>query len=757
VAVFLGVLVMLRLAELPPLAWAALLPVAAGLAALCRVGRFPLLVAVGFLWALARAHLAMHGALPPALEGRDLSVLGTVASPVERLEGGARFLFDVEAIPAAGSGPAWAGRVRLTWYGREGSGLSPGQRWELTLRLKRPRGFSNPGSFDFEAWLALNGVKATGYVRDGPGTGAQGPGRGRWVPRLRADLSRRVQQALDGHPQEGIVRGLVVGLTDGVADRQWEVFRQTGTTHLMAISGSHVALVAGLVFVALRWGWAATLYPVVRRGAPSVAAAGAFAAALGYAALAGLSVPTQRAAVMAGAGLLAWVLRARSSPAHALALGVLGVLILDPLSPLAPGFWLSFVAVAVLLAGVARGTRLQALWARWGRPHLAVGVALLPLTLSLFGENPWVGPAANFIAVPWVGLLVVPPALLGALLLYVLPAAGEGLLLAAAWASDRLWWLLELLASPGWVYAGPVAVSPWALAAAAVGVGVLLLPRGFPARWLALVWLAPLLAPPLARPGPGEAWLTVLDVGQGLAVVVETAQRVLLYDAGPRYGPGLDAGRAVVVPFLRRRGWTRVDRLVMSHGDGDHVGGAASVLRAVPVGEVLGSGGNLVAARPCLRGERWSWDGVLFEVLHPGPSGLAGNDGSCVVRVRAGSAGALLAGDLESRGERRLLALEGEALRADVVVVPHHGSRGASTPGFVAAVAARHAVFATGYLNRFRFPAPEVVARYRAAGATVHETARAGAVRVTLGGAGGPRVSHHREENRRFWHTRLDD
>ncbi|MCU0935433.1 MAG: DNA internalization-related competence protein ComEC/Rec2 [Gammaproteobacteria bacterium] len=754
-AFFAGVLLVLQLPELPDARLALLLPASLVLAAVCLRARVPALAVAGFLWALLRADLALSGALPLALEGREVTVVGTVVGVPEREERALRFELRVEAVEGDAAGWQLPVRVRVDWYDPVPA-LATGERWRLTTRLRRPKGLSNPGGFDYEAWLLLRGLRATGYVRPGPRDGRLAAPAGVLVNRVRGALAARIDRALDGHPHRGVVKGLVVGLTGDVPVGHWEVFRATGTTHLMAISGSHVVLVAALVYAAARGLWAAAGTAALRVAAPRVAALCGLLAAAGYAALAGLSVPTQRAVVMAGVVLLARAWRGRVSAGHALALALLAVLLADPLSPLAPGFWLSFLAVGVLvLISVERGVR-EGPWHRWGRPHLLVAIGLMPVTLAVFGENPWVGPVANAVAVPWVGLLVVPPALLGSLLVLAWPAGGAALLGLSALAMDGLWPLLEALAGLDWTYRGPVAPGPAALAAAGLGVLLALLPRGVPGRWLGLLGLLPLLLPPLPRPAPGEVWLTLLDVGQGLSAVVATAEHVLVYDAGPRYGPGRDAGGTVVAPVLRRQGWGRVDTLLLSHPDADHVGGAASVLRGVRVAELMGSpAGGRGPDRPCAAGAGWAWDGVRFRVLHPAVSApRPDNDASCVLRVETGGGALLLPGDVEARAEAELVAGSAD-LRADVLVVPHHGSRGASSPAFVAAVAPRHALFATGYGNRFRFPAAEVLARYRAAGAEVHDTARAGAIEVRLDRAGRIEVRHYRAGHRRFWHTPL--
>lgn len=754
-AFFAGVLLVLQLADLPDPRLALLLPAVLTLAVANRYARLPALAVAGFLWGVLRADLSLSGGLPQNLEGRDLTLVGTVASVPEREDRALRFELRVERVEGGGDDWDLPVRVRLDWYD-PAPVLVPGERWRITARLRRPKGLSNPGGFDYEAWLLLRGLRATGYVRRAPADASLGGPRGAPVNRLRAELAARIDRALGAHPHRGVVKGLVVGLTGEVSDRHWEVFRATGTTHLMAISGSHVVLVAAVAYAAVRWLWAAAGHAALWLAAPRVAAVCALLAAAGYAALAGFSVPTQRAVVMAGVVLLARTWWGRLSAAHALALALLGVLLTDPLSPLAPGFWLSFLAVGVLLLISAERTGRAGPWRRWGRPHLLVAVGLLPITLAVFGENPWLGPVANAVAVPWVGLAVVPGALLGSAVVLAWPAAGAALLELSALAMDGLWSLLTALASLAWTYRGPVHPSVAALAAAGVGVLVALLPRGVPGRWVGLVGLLPLLSPHLPRPVTGEVWLTLLDVGQGLAAVVQTAGHVLVYDAGPRYGPGRDAGSTVVVPFLRRQGLGQVDVLMLSHPDSDHVGGAASVLRGVHVLDLRGSPApGREADRGCAAGEVWTWDGIRFRVLHPlAGSGHAGNDASCVLRVETAGGALLLPGDVEARAEAELV-VAGADLRAEVLVAPHHGSRGASSPAFVAAVAPRHALFATGYRNRFGFPAPQVLARYRAAGAEVHDTARTGAIQVRLDGEGGIAIQHYRAEHRRFWHTPL--
>lgn len=758
IAVLVGALLALQLQALPAIQWALLAPPLVAIAVACRPCRAPALLIAGFLWAVLRGHLALGGALPPALEGQDLALEGLIASIPERDGGVLRFEMEVQALAGPAHGWQLPARVRLQAYG-PAPPVAPGERWRVNARLKRPRGLSNPGGFDYEAWLLLQRIRATGYLRPGTSGSRLGPPAGYWVTRLRDALASHLDTALREHPQRAVMKGLTVGLTGEMTSQQWEVFRATGTTHLMAISGSHVVLAAGVFLLLGRWAWSVAGTLPLYLAAQRAAALAAVAAGWAYAALAGFSVPTQRAAVMVAVGVLARAWRGPLGPSHALALGLLAVLGLDPLSPLAPGFWLSFAAVGVLFLTTGTRAGVGRLMARWGQVHLWVALGLGPLTLGLFGEAPVLGALANALAVPWIGIGVVPAALAGTLLLPVWPAAGEGLVQIAAAAMQALWPVLAWAAELGWSYRLPAAPGLAAVLAASLGALLLLLPRGVPGRWVGVLWLLPLVAPlPPERPRAGEAWLTLLDVGQGLAAVVETTTHRLLYDAGPRYGEGRDAGAEAVVPFLRTRAIARLDALVLSHADGDHAGGVASVLGRVRVTRIVADGlPGVPDTEPCRDGVRWVWDGVELTLLRPrGPAVRSGNDRSCLLRVATAGGALLLAGDVEAPGERALLAQAPGALRAEVLVVPHHGSRNSSSPGFVAAVAPRHALFATGYRNRFRFPAASVVERYRDAAAEIHDTARTGAVGVRLAAPGTPRVTHYRAVHRRFWHTRLD-
>ncbi|MBW7903168.1 MAG: DNA internalization-related competence protein ComEC/Rec2 [Rhodocyclaceae bacterium] len=759
-----GALLLQMQAALPTtaqsLALAALLPVALG----CRRLRLPgagvfvvvAAFALGFAWAGLRAEWRLADALPAEWEGRDVELVGVVAELPQAFANGERFVFAVESVATAGA--AVPRRLMLSRYASgkaaeadAGIAVRAGQRWRFVVRLKRPHGNANPHGFDYEAWLLERGIRAAGYVRDRPAgvlLAERVAQPAYLVERARQAVRDRFLDTLSGADYAGVLVALAVGDQGAIAGDFWQRFARTGTTHLMSISGLHVTMVAALAAGLAGFLWRRSPALALRLPAPRAAIVAGWLAALCYVFLAGFSVPAQRTLYMLSVGALALLSGRRTAPSRTLALALLAVLLLDPWAPLAPGFWLSFGAVALLFhaAGERLGERASRRTAllRWGAAQWAVTLGSLPLLLFFFQQFSLVSPLANALAIPAVSLLVTPLALFAAAL--PVPA----LLHLDHWL---LSWVMRFL---GWLADQPLLELPappaWSVAVALVGVVWLLLPRGFPARWLGALLLAPALAAGVPRPSFGEVWLDVLDVGQGLAVVVRTASKTLLYDTGPLYSAEANAGQRVVLPYLRAIGVARLDALVVTHADSDHSGGAASVLAALPVVRVLSSMPALAGER-CAAGQGWQWDGVRFDVLHPPAGGVAGarpNNVSCVLKVSAGGEAMLLPSDIEARDERRLLAADAAALHADVLLAPHHGSGTSSTPAFVAAVGARQVIYAVGYRNRFGHPRADVVARY--GDVPAWRTDRHGALSVRLGR--GVRVAAYRLERPRYWHGR---
>ncbi len=716
--------------------------------------------AAGLLWAILRADMVLSRALPVALEGQNLTVTGVVADLVQSRKYGLRFLFDVEQMRHKGYLVASPGRVRLSLYRRRGplqQRPEVGQRWQFVVRLKRPRGYQNPGGVDYEGWLFQHRIRATGYVRHIREAHYLGEADGRYsLQRLRGWIKHTLESTLPASPERAVILALAIGDRDAVDSTHWAVLMRTGTNHLLAISGLHIGLVAALAFWLGSGLWSRSATALLWLPAPKVGALAALLAGTLYAGLAGFSLPTQRALIMLGVGVAALWWQRRSTTSHTLLLALLAVLVYDPLAVMAPGLWLSFAAVALIIYGMeGRVVRLRG-WRAWLQVQGWVGLGLLPLLLGLFQRASLIAPLANLFAVPFVGLVIVPLTLVGTVLMMPWPWAGHGILVGATWLIGLLWWLLGAMAAfplAQWVGAAP---GGWALGLAVIGILVVLLPRGLPARWVGAVLLLPLLLPLADRPPVGEVRFTLLDVGQGLAAVVETRHHVLVYDTGPRFSTNFDTGRTVIAPYLTRRGYHAIDTLIVSHGDNDHRGGARSLLALLPAQQVLSSVPRKLAwagAVPCRRGQHWRWDGVIFRVLHPVALHARGNNDSCVLAVQAGTARLLLSGDIEAAAEARLLRHGTDPLAADLLVVPHHGSRTSSTTAFVRAVAPDYALFATGYRNRYHFPYPGVVARYVAIHARVLDTARTGALVFRLGPKGLSTPRRTRVFQRRYWHT----
>ncbi len=716
--------------------------------ALSRTRRWPLLMFVaGLLWCWLRLDSHLGNGLPAALDGRDVPARVTVTGLPE--EKGAMVRFVATVVSEDPRRP-WRGRVRLSWYAGDVV-VKTGDRWRMVVRLKRPRGFANPGIFDYERWLFSRGILATGYPRprEGPLQLLERGGGG--LHNLRAALGAHMENVLADGPRGGMVVALGVGLKEGIDGDEWAVLRRSGTAHLMAISGLHVGLVAVLAYGLGGFLWRRSARLCRRLPAPRAAALAAVSGAFGYAMLAGFALPTQRAFIMVFA-LAGGALVGRRWPVSSrLAMAALVVLLLDPFAVLGPGFWLSFGAVTLILLGM--GARVgvgRRPWWRWGRVHLLVGLGLAPITAGAFGLAPLVTPLANLVAVPWVSVVVVPLTLLGVACLGVWPALGALLLEGARLMLVVLWPLLEGLAGLGWELPGTLPLP--AIAAAMAGVVLLFAPAGLAGRWLGLIWLLPLVLAPRSEPREGEALVTLLDVGQGLAAVVRTASHVLVYDTGPRFRSGSDTGDMVVAPYLQSRGLGRLDLLMVSHGDSDHAGGVASVRRALTVERVMYGGGRAaVDGEACEAGQEWRWDGVDFAVLHPPPgNGFTGNDGSCVLAVGNGAGRLLLTGDLERGGEAALVA-EGADLSAAVLQVPHHGSRTSTTAPFLRAVSPRLGLIPVGFGNRFGLPHREVLARLEAAGVRLLDTAGCGAITLTLAPQGPGEPECYRRAHPRPW------
>lgn len=795
----IGILVCQQLAVLPSLNWSWLLLPCVVLVLASRKSRPALMCVTGFLWASLVAHGMLASSLDPGFEGKDLQITGVIAS-LPRVEARrTRFEFVIDELLDDAKARYTPEQKRqfsdlkllLSWYNNAPE-LRVGQRWRLKVRVKRPHGFMNPGGFDYEGWLFQKGIHATGSVRSTKNVAHNVNGNvvgnvqietngtdlwsGHLVDQQREALRDGIDRALPGNPFAGMIKALAIGDRDDISFGQWQGLTRTGTSHLLAISGLHIGLVAGLLFFAMRKLWSRSERAVLRVPAPVAAAIAAIAGAVIYAALAGFSIPTQRALIMVVMVMSAIILQRNIQPGHSLSFALIVVLLLDPLSVSEAGFWLSFGAVAIILYGMSGRVRAgydshkltgaeqreQWFW-QWGRVQWLVVLGLAPILLVYFQKLSLVAPLVNMIAVPWVSLVTVPLTLLGSLLLVVLPLVAQWLLQLAALSLEGLWFVIDGFAGlelAQWTGQTP---PPWTVWTSLVGVVWLLAPRGFPARGVGILWLMPLVLLPQARLDEGQARFVLLDVGQGLAAVVQTRNHLLVYDTGPRYSDNFDTGRAVITPWLRYFGLDTIDLLVVSHGDNDHSGGAKSLTEEIDVRAIVTSTPEKIQWRStqlCNRKTGWQWDGVRFQIIHPGSDPFQGdgngNNRSCVLRVTNDHGSVLLSGDIEIAAERYLVTTyrdKPEQLQADVLVVPHHGSLTSSGEAFIDAVNPAYALLPIGYRNRYGFPKQAVVERYLQRNITLLDSAQHGAIRFDLDGQGIHLAETWRQAARRYWHA----
>ena len=730
----------------------------------------------GFGYAHWRAELRIAQELPREWEGRDVEIIGVVASLPTINERGTRFEFDIERVvtEAAKIPP----HISLTWYverPKKGEAsnpppeIKPGERWQLTVRLRRPHGTLNPHGYDFEAFALEQNIRATGYIRIKGANEKRDDfvaGFESRVDRVRMAIRDRMNAALKDQPFRGVLVALAIGEQNAVPADQWRVFWRTGVGHLVSISGLHITMVASLLYWLVFRVWARIPALALRLPAQRAAVlAGAFAA-LSYALIAGFSVPTQRTLFMLSAVAIAlWTGRATSAT-RILAWALLAVLLLDPWAVLAPGFWLSFGAVSAIFYVTAHRTGQLSSFKGAVLTQVAVTLGLLPITLALFQEVSVVSPLANAFAIPVVSLVVVPITLLGAALSFMGPF--DFLLSLAHEIMSWCFWALAWLAdTPNAVWQSH-APAPWTVALALLGCAWLLMPRGAVARWPAAAFVLPMffILPPQLK--DGELSVTVLDVGQGLAMVVRTANHTLVYDTGPRYNPDSDSGNRIIVPYLRGEGIRDLDALIVSHADEDHSGGAKSVIDARNPkwvmtsmsrdSDVLKNAADIIR---CDLRDGWRWDGVDFDIIHPGKEDYDDerrktNDLGCVLKISAPGGSILLTADIEKKSEvellERALAHPNE-LKADVMVVPHHGSKTSSTEAFIDAVNPKLALVPVGYRSRFRHPNAEVMARYASRHIQIVRTDEWGALKLKFStdSNGVPTVTKYREQHKRYW------
>ena len=709
--------------------------------------RYFSLVLLGGLWALFYSQLVIDNRILPELEGQDITISGIIASVPEVKQRRVRFEFSLDSSPLL----SLPSKIRLNWYTTVPLKLTAGERWNLTVRLKSIHGMMNSGSFDYENWLFQKNIGAIGYVRHSADNQRLEPTSAYSLNALRQSLVNNIEAALPHSANVGVIQGLTTGIRHNITQDKWQVLRLTGTSHLLAISGLHIGLATAIGFFIFRFLWRLQSKNLLLLTATEAGVIGGFIFALFYASLAGFSIPTQRALIMVTTVMIALIIRRPINPSHILAVSLAFILLLSPLSVLSPGFWLSFSAVGIILF-ISQHRYPTPKW-QWAKIHFLIAFGLSPLLLLFFSQTSLISPFANFISIPFVSLLIVPLLLLSSLLLWAWPTAGVALLHLTDTLLNMLFPMLEIFSSlpfSHWL-SPPLPFYYWL--SIILGCLILLLPRGFPAKWLGIIGFLPLFFSSTQKPEQGDFYFTLLDVGQGLSAVIQTQNHTLVFDTGPKFSDNFNTGTAIVKPFLQQRGIQKIDTLIVSHGDNDHIGGALPLINAIPTLTVLSSAPQLLPnAKHCRAGQTWQWDNVIFSLLHPDSNDDGSeNNQSCVLHVSNSGGSVLLTGDIELETEKLLVQRYGPLLHTNVLVAPHHGSKTSSSLNFIKAVKPDIALFPIGYRNRYHFPHHDVVDRYNSQNIKLFNSAKHGEISIKFGATSYAYPQSWRQTNHKIW------
>jgi competence protein ComEC len=778
-----GDLVLQQFSQLPPYSALLILSVLAVIMARLRYWHC-LFFIIGFLWASGFGYCQLDNHLSSELEGKPITVTGEIANLPDQDEKQKRANFEflvekpTEKLPKI---------LKLTWYEPpENIHLHAGERWTFTVKLKRPHANFNLGGSDYESWLFMQNIGATGtvYAKTPPIRQAEAEFFNFQsclkfqsclnINYLRQKISDKFtsryqnKQSTSRFKQRSqkkynpillsiaLLKALTIGDDNGLSSKNWDTFRITGVTHLIVISGSHIALVAGLVYWLTIKLW--TRLGILRFSPPRIAALASLVTAIGYASLAGYVIPTKRAVIMLGMVAIASFYQRQFSHLQSFAIALLAMLIYSPTMLLSIGFWLSFLAVALILYRVAGRLKSPPNWLNGVDIQLTVSLGLSPLLLFFFQQTSLISPLVNFIAVPIVELIVVPLALIQIAAMWIFPWLADKIFVVLDFILQSLMQFFEFAKTLPNASIDSPQPSFFTLVLSCLGLLWLFAPRGIPARWLGLILNLPLLFPILPKLNYGEAIVTVLDVGQGLSVAVQTQNHWLLYDTGAAFPHHSgDMGKNVVLPFFRYQGVKKLDTLLISHSDNDHIGGAKSVLENVKVEQILTSVPEKFTPyqeiMACQTGQNWTWDNVVFTILSPAKTFEGDNNNSCVLKVETANGAVLLTGDIEATAENWLVENAGEQLRANVLVAPHHGSKTSSTWAFLNAVKPETVLIPAGYRNQFHHPSKDIWARYQSLNAKIFTSANDGALTVQLK-SDGVKVDSLRETNGKYWNFR---
>jgi len=773
---------------------------------------FILLFCSGIVYTSIFASQKLATRLDESLVGQSLLVSGVVSNIPVANGHVQRFIFDVDDLQVLtsdsqqsldyDSGSSFPNRLRLNWY--YGKVVNTSERWQFEVRLKPPHGFMNPAGFDYESWLFQQGIDATGYIRKSDFNKqlnhSSAESLAGIVNRLREKISQFInvishkrisdEQSINSdYNSLALIKALAIGEKSSISNKQWQVLTSTGTSHLMAISGLHVGLAALFAYVLTR-----RIVPShVAKRVPiqHVSLVVGLLVALLYALIAGLSIPTQRAIIMLSVLSMMLLIRHNHRPVDALGFALMAILLVDPLAVLAVGFWFSFAAVAVIFLSISSPStqaqmatvpvwdKIFSILKQWIRLQLTISLFLLPLSLFMFQQVSIISPVANFLLIPYVSFLVVPVVLLALVFTFLSPIIAEYLYTLAANMIDFIWPALHYLSNlPYALWINGEVGFLVLISATIVLFIVFFIINGTLFNVIkkcnkrnkkiiiliscitTILFTLSFLVTDKSDLSSGEYSITILDVGQGSAAVLQTKNHVMVFDTGAKFSDKLDAGSSVIVPYLRSQGMKSLDYLIVSHGDNDHIGGAQAIIDSYSTVIVLGQDLESLqteAKQNCYDGFNWQWDGVGFEILSPEDNKqrplqvVKRNNRSCVLRVSSEFGSVLFPGDAERKVEKRLLALHGKQLVSDVLIVPHHGSNTSSSSSFIDAVNPAIAIFSVGYKNRYKLPNKKVLSRYMLKNIKLVETAKSGAITIQFTDESELDVVEHRRNSTKYW------
>lgn len=732
-----GIMLLQNFSSLPSIKWAYTFFVTAFMGLLykpiSRYMKLPAIFIIGFSWCVIYAHWQSTWVLPADLEGKTIKITGFIADIPTPSEHRTSFLFSLNKIESENKILHVKGFLHLSWQDPKQQ-LIVGDQWKFSAHLKKIHGTSNPGGFDYEAWSLQEGIRANGYIYHDEGKLLTSHWYHYPLIRMRQWMYSKIKMAVPCSNTSSWIAALALGIRNEVTVEGWKILRNTGTNHLMAIAGLHIGFMCGFIYAVVNKVWRSMPILCLRFPAQHAGGLAAVLMAVIYSMLAGFSLPTQRACFMVVIFFLISLFRRQVVIWHVWSLTLISVLVFNPLNVLTESFWLSFGAVALIIFAMSGRLAPTGLWWKWGRIQWVLTFGLIPLSLWFFQEFSCVSILANLIAIPWVGFLIVPCIFLGMFVLLFSMKYGSWILMWADKLLIILWKFLTYLSSLSWAVWYHTIPNLFMLLLACISVVVLLVPVGFPGRWFGLLGLMVIFLYQPLKPAFGEAWLTLLDVGQGLSTVIQTQNHIAVFDTGPHLSDEFDMGESVVTPFLHTLEAKKIDMMIISHADNDHSGGAQAVIHNFPVINIKTSSPALFShADYCLQHQSWKWDGIDFTFLYPTKDQLGlDNDSSCVLKISTPYHTILLPGDIEKLSEKYLVAQLKPELKVDILIAPHHGSKTSASKDFVKSVHPNIILFPVGYRNRYHFPNPKVINQYKEMGTEMYDSVNSGAILIKL-------------------------